>query len=128
MGKPTPRLSILVVDDQVNMRELLTDLLSAAGHDVYCAPNGVEALSLITTEAFDALICDVRMPVMDGMALHAEIAKRWPQLLDRIVLMTGYAGEPDVDAFLARSNAPVLTKPVRTDAVLAALAQLSSRR
>ncbi len=122
------RLSVLVVEDEANMRQLLTDLLSAAGHDAYCAPNGIEALRLLTSEAFDALICDLRMPQMDGMALYAEIARRWPQLLDRIVFMTGYAGDPDVDAFLSRSNARVLTKPVHGDAVIEALEQIAQRR
>jgi CheY-like chemotaxis protein len=122
------RLSILVVEDEVSMRDVLTDILSAAGHDVYGAPNGFEALHLLAAQEFDAILCDVRMPKMDGMALYAEIGKGWPHLLPRVVFVTGYAGQVDVDAFLARSRARVIVKPPNRDALLAALEQLSSER
>lgn len=120
------RLSILVVEDEVAMRDVLTDILSAAGHDVYGAPNGFEALHLLAAQAFDAILCDVRMPKMDGMALYAEIGKRWPHLLLRIVFVTGFVGQPDVDAFFARTGARVISKPVSRDALLAEVEQSST--
>lgn len=122
-----PPLSVLIVEDETNMRAVLTELLSAAGYDVYGAPHGVEALLLLNAHLVDAILCDVRMPKMDGMALYDEIAMRWPHLLSRIVFVTGYAGQADVWAFLARTGARVIEKPPNMEALLAALEQIGRR-
>jgi CheY-like chemotaxis protein len=123
-----PRFSILVIEDEVTMRDVLTELLSAAGHDVYGAPNGFEALPLLATQEFDVILCDVRMPRMDGMTLYDEIGKQWPHLLRRTVFVTGFVGQPAVDAFLARTRARVIVKPPDRDALLAVVEQIGSER
>jgi DNA-binding NtrC family response regulator len=79
---------ILVVDDQVSMRETLTDMLEIFGYDSSSAGNGEEALQLLENGKFDLVIADLNMPRMDGMVLLERIKAKWPEL--PVVIITGY--------------------------------------
>lgn len=82
---------ILVAEDEEALRGLLHRALSQAGHDVVAAADGAEALDLLTRAegAFDLLLADIKMPVMDGIALALAAARDYPEVT--ILLMTGYA-------------------------------------
>lgn len=85
---------ILVAEDEQTVRELVTRALAQDGHDVEAVPDGAAALEkLAAAEPFELLLSDIRMPVMDGIALAMSAARDYPQVA--IVLMTGYAGERD---------------------------------
>ncbi len=79
---------ILVVDDQVSMRETLTDMLEIFGYESSAAGNGEEALQILGHAEFDLVIADLNMPRMDGMALLEHIKAKWPDL--PVVIITGY--------------------------------------
>jgi CheY-like chemotaxis protein len=83
---------VLIAEDEQPVRELLVRALALDGHDVEAAPDGAAALERLSTEGpFDLLLTDIRMPVMDGIALALAAARDNPDLA--IILMTGYAGE-----------------------------------
>jgi len=85
---------ILVAEDEQTVRELVTRALTQDGHEVEAVPDGAAALEkLAASEPFELLLSDIRMPVMDGIALALSAARDFPQVA--IVLMTGYAGERD---------------------------------
>jgi CheY-like chemotaxis protein len=85
---------ILVAEDEQTVRELVQRALTQDGHEVEVAADGALALEkLASAEPFDLLLSDIRMPVMDGIALALTVARDFPKLA--IVLMTGYAGERD---------------------------------
>ena len=85
---------ILVAEDEQTVRELVTRALTQDGHEVEAVPDGAAALEkLAAAEPFELLLSDIRMPVMDGIALALSAARDFPQVA--IVLMTGYAGERD---------------------------------
>ena len=69
----TARGTVLVVDDEEVMREVLEALLQREGYEVRLAVNGMEGLELARSQSFDAAIVDVMMPGMDGMAVLAEL-------------------------------------------------------
>jgi CheY-like chemotaxis protein len=75
-------MRVLVVDDSLPHRRLLTALLSRAGHEVLTAPNGAAALELLESQAVEAVVSDVKMPRMDGFQLcHAlRRDRRWARL------------------------------------------------
>jgi DNA-binding NtrC family response regulator len=79
---------ILVVDDQVSMRETLTDMLEILGYGSAAAGNGEEALQVLERETFDLVIADLNMPRMDGIELLCKIKESWPNL--PVVIITGY--------------------------------------
>jgi CheY-like chemotaxis protein len=75
-------MHVLVVDDSLPRRRLLTALLGQAGHQVSTAPNGAAALELLAGEAVDAVVSDVKMPRMDGFQLCRALRRdaRWGRL------------------------------------------------
>lgn len=85
---------VLVAEDEQTVRDLVSRALTQDGHDVETAPDGAAALELLAAgRSFDLLLSDIRMPIMDGIALALAAARDHPQVA--IVLMTGYAGERD---------------------------------
>lgn len=83
---------ILVAEDEASLREFVQRALAHHGHDVVAVRDGAEALhELQGGDAFDLLLTDIVMPIMDGIALSLKVAKDFPEL--RILLMTGYAAE-----------------------------------
>jgi CheY-like chemotaxis protein len=82
---------ILIAEDDEAVRALVRRALELDGHAVMTAEDGGEALDMLQAEGgrFDLLLSDIRMPVMDGIALALAAARDFPAL--RILLMTGYA-------------------------------------
>lgn len=99
------RKSVLVVDDQPEVREIVRLLLEQAGHSVTEAGNGAEALECLETASVDVVLTDLVMPGMRGDALAAEIKRRNPA--QSVLLMTASSGfsEKDfnaIDGFLRK--------------------------
>jgi CheY-like chemotaxis protein len=80
---------ILIAEDEAPLRGQIVRALAAAGHDAVAAADGGEALDLLVREngRFDVLLTDIKMPVMDGIALALVAARDYPDLI--ILLMTG---------------------------------------
>ena len=87
--------SILVVDDELVICQLLETFFSNKGYEIRTALNGADALVRITEKTPDIVISDIRMPVMDGIELFKNIKEHYPQI--KLVLMTGY----NVDEYLS---------------------------
>lgn len=105
------RAQILVVDDEPALREILADLLSDAGYDVETAENGKEAIARMAGREFDAVLSDVRMPDMDGLAFLRAVRER--DLDVPVVLMSGNPSlETSMEA-LEYGALRYLSKPVR---------------
>ena len=68
---------VLIVDDEAEIRDALTEILASAQHRVVAVASGREALERLAGEHFDAILTDIRMPDIDGRALYQEIARRW---------------------------------------------------
>src|SRR3954451_1190828 len=102
---------ILIAEDEESLRTLVTRALALDGHDVLTASNGAEALDILAREgaAIQLLLTDVRMPVMDGIALALAAASEYPDL--SILLMTGYADQRERAAGLDALVHDVITKP-----------------
>jgi len=107
--------SILVVDDELSMREFLSIFLEKHGYTVRTTANGEKALHMVQEEHFDLIISDIRMPGMSGLELLARIKALQPELT--CILITAFAS-PD-DAVLAMKNGAFdyITKPFNLDEV-----------
>ena len=70
------KLRILIIDDEENMRHMLSSVLGRLGYAVQSADNGRSGLDLLKKEAFDVVLCDIRMPEMDGMEFLRQAAPR----------------------------------------------------
>ena len=102
---------VLVVDDESEILTTLDDILSADGHEVITATSGNEALSLIGSTRFDAILTDVRMPGLDGPGLYRRLEAERPDLIGRLGFMTGDTLGPSARAFLKDAGRPCLEKP-----------------
>jgi two-component system, cell cycle response regulator CpdR len=102
---------ILIADDEEGTRTLVARALKQDGHEVMTARDGAEALELLAREqgTFELLLTDIRMPVMDGIALALAAARDHPALT--ILLMTGYADQRERAHGLDALIHDVLTKP-----------------
>ena len=104
MTSPEQRTpTILVVDDEPQVRRLATRALEHEGYHVIQATDGLEALGLFTDEAgIDLLVTDVRMPHTDGIVLAAALRRRYPHV--PVLFMSGFprGTEPAPEPFLAK--------------------------
>jgi two-component system cell cycle response regulator CpdR len=102
---------ILVAEDAAPLRSQIVRALAADGHEAVAAADGGEALDVLVREngRFDLLLTDIKMPVMDGIALALAAARDYPDLV--ILLMTGYADQRERASGLDALIHDVLTKP-----------------
>ncbi|WP_020181015.1 response regulator [Methylopila sp. M107] len=112
---------ILLSDDEDAVRSFVKRALELDGHEVMAAVDGADALDKLTAEggAFDLLLTDIRMPMMDGIALALASAREYPGLT--ILLMTGYADQRERAAGLDALIHDVVTKPFSLDQIRAAV-------
>lgn len=106
---------ILVADDEESVRSFVSRALALYEHEVSTAPDGGAALDLILQEDFDLLLTDVRMPVMDGIALALNVTAKRPNL--KVLLMTGYATEEQRAHNLDSLIAGIISKPFTIEQV-----------
>jgi two-component system cell cycle response regulator CpdR len=102
---------VLIADDEESMRVLVARAIAMDGHDIVTAQDGAEALDILTRDdgAFDLLLTDIQMPVMDGIALALSAARDFPDLT--ILLMTGYAAQRERASNLTAIAHDVISKP-----------------
>jgi CheY-like chemotaxis protein len=104
-----PRL--LIVDDEPEVGALLADILRRDASRIDIATSGLEALPLLASNEYAAILTDLRMPEMDGPELYRQIEQHWPSCARRVVFISGDALSPTVQAFLTGTGQPYLEKP-----------------
>jgi PAS domain S-box-containing protein len=119
-------ISVLIVDDHEDGRELLRVLFEHAGAAVTDAESAEAALSALTRQRVDVLVADVAMPGMDGYELVRRIRNEYPDLLT--VALTAYARPEDRDMALASGFDLYHSKPFEADALIKSIAALVSER
>jgi CheY-like chemotaxis protein len=119
---------VLVAEDENALRAFIVRALGEDGHEVVDAADGAEALERLTNAAtkFDLLLADIRMPVMDGIALALAAARDRPDLT--ILLMTGYADQRERAHGLEAIIYDVMTKPIALDDLKSAVREALAAR
>src|SRR5271154_4472786 len=120
---------ILIAEDEETLCAMCARALSTAGHDVKTACDGSEALDVLKREngSFDLLLTDIRMPIMDGIALALASARDFPELT--ILLMTGFAEQRERASGLSAIAHDVISKPFSVADIRTAVADaLASRK
>ena len=114
---------VLIAEDEEALRAFILRALMQDGHEVVATADGGEALDALTREQgrFDLLLTDIRMPVMDGIALALAAARDWPELT--ILLMTGYADQRERAHGLDALIHDVITKPFSLSDIRKAVAE-----
>jgi len=112
------RGSVLVVDDETTIIEILSLALSTDGHQVETALNGVAALRKMQEGRFDLVISDLKMPVMGGRELYEKVREIDPALARRFIFTTGDVIGGDAHAFLDSTGNAYLHKPFDLETIL----------
>jgi CheY-like chemotaxis protein len=116
---------VLVVDDEESIRKLLTRWLSGWGYESKEAPNAKDALDTMTVEPAAIMLCDVMMPVHDGIWLAEQVRDRWPQTA---VIMASSAQDMETVMRMRKQGAvDYVTKPFGREMLRQALLRASER-
>jgi len=110
--------SVLVVDDDPGVGEVLTEILAVDRHHVELVENGAVALRRLAEASYDVILSDVRMPELDGRGLYEALKGRQPHLVERLVFVTGDSLDAGTLAFLDQTEVPLLHKPFIIGALL----------
>lgn len=112
VGREKPRGSrILVVEDEPTVAELIADVLGEEGHVVDTVLDSREGLGVARARAYDLIICDLRMPHLDGRAFYRQLAQEENPLRHRLIFVTGDTLTPRTVDFLQKCGLPYLAKP-----------------
>ena len=123
----TKKRHILVVDDEVELTLAYKQFLEAHDYTVTTAPNGVIALKSILNRDVDAVVCDLKMPQLEGDMFYVTVEKMKPQMCERFIFITGVADNPKFQPFIKKMESQVLLKPVSGEKILEALTALFAR-
>ena len=122
------RLRVLVVDDEPMIARSLERALKV-NNDVFTCSGGKAALELLEASAsYDVILCDLSMPGMSGAELFDTVARRWPGMEQRFIIMTGGACSDAAQSFLDRRAVPRLDKPLDLAALRALLDKARATR
>ncbi len=119
-------LNILLVDDEPDFNLLVAAALEDAGHSVTTASNGEEALALVTRELFDVMVCDIRLPKLDGLSLFRRTRQESPDTA--VILMTAYAAVRDAVGAVKEGAYDYLTKPFDIDELSLRMKRIADHR
>lgn len=110
------KFKILITDDDMDLRELLTEAVKNWGYDVSVARDGDEALRKLRMERFDIVITDLMMPGMDGLALLQKIKDLDKEIL--VIIITGYATIETAVKAIESGAYDYIAKPFRLDELM----------
>jgi DNA-binding NtrC family response regulator len=119
MAKNGGSLRVLVVEDDVPIGRMLASILADEGYVVDLASDGLTALGKIEAREYDLILTDLRMPELDGVGLYRELERRQPEMLRRVIVITGTSGHPEYESFLEETQVPYLEKPFSLQALQA---------
>jgi len=117
---------ILVVEDELQIRLLLQDILKALGHQVEIAGNGRIALGMIDNKNYDLIITDVKMPELSGSELYAAIRRKGTALERKVIFVTGDLMNPETLKFVESTGRPWLGKPFDIDSITKTISECLS--
>ncbi|MGO3642986.1 MAG: sigma 54-interacting transcriptional regulator [Pseudoalteromonas sp.] len=112
---------ILLVDDDASLLKLLSIRIESKGYQVTTCESGMQALQVLKSSMFDAVVTDLRMDEMDGMALHRQLQSRYPAL--PVIMMTAHGSIPDAVEATKQGIFAFITKPVDKDELFDSLAK-----
>jgi signal transduction histidine kinase/DNA-binding NarL/FixJ family response regulator len=109
--RPIQRARVLVIEDEPSVAQLIADVLGEEGHAVETVLDGVQGLNRAITGDFDLVMCDLKMPEMNGQAIYRQLAAKDKKMLKRFVFVTGDTLSRHTMEFLDASGVPFLAKP-----------------
>lgn len=117
---------ILIVEDEPAVAQLMVDVLREEGHQAESVLNSQDGLTLISRHNYDLVVCDLRMPQIDGQAFYDALVSSGSPMSDRVIIVTGDVLAARTREFLDRTRLPYLAKPFLVEELKLAVARLLS--
>jgi len=117
--------TILVIDDEANMRHLLSTLLVKHGYTVDVAGEGMDGLSRIEAKSYDFILCDLKMPVMDGMTFLGKMQER--RHTATVIMMSAYGTVDQAIETVKQGAYDYISKPFKVEEILLVLRKAEER-
>ena len=121
------RRTVLLLEDDVQFKEVIQEFLAGQGFDVVAVQNGVEGVHEVLAKDFEVILCDMMMPTLPGDMFFRAVERMRPHLCDRFIFMTGHRGNPKVNDFIRTVNGTILSKPFHVDDLLEMIAFVQVR-
>jgi CheY-like chemotaxis protein len=121
---PHSPVTILVVDDEPSFVRALVVALGRDGYKVESADNGQRALELIALYHYNVILCDLRMPVLDGSTFYSRLLHQYPSLRRKVIFLTGDTLSAESMVFLEQCGQPWMPKPCNLADVRSAIQQV----
>ena len=118
--------NLLVVDDDLSMREMLEVMLRSEGYDVECAEDGTKAIRMLKKKAHDLILCDIRMGSVDGLAVLREAKKRSPETV--VIMISAFATTETAVEAMKEGAYDYIPKPFNVDEVKQTIRNALERR
>src|SRR5579864_3237091 len=119
-------MRVLIVDDNPVVRNAMSKTIQVIATETEVAPNGLAALTLACQHPYDVIVCDLKMPFLDGEQFFEELNKLFPERARRILFVSAWVEDPDMAVFLRRTGRPVLRKPFEMTELLRAVKQVAA--
>ncbi|GAB4436540.1 MAG: sigma-54 dependent transcriptional regulator [bacterium] len=117
---------ILIIDDEVGIRQMLKTVLEKSGYDIELAENGFVGLEKVKNELFDIVLCDIKMPEMDGFKFLEEINKLDISLT--VIMMTSFGSVDTAVEAIRKGAYDYISKPFKSDEVIIAIKKAEERQ
>jgi two-component system NtrC family sensor kinase len=104
---------VLVVEDEPALAAAVSEALTDAGFVVDRAGDGEEALRRVAAKSYDLIVCDLKMPKVDGIRFYRRLATTHPDVARRVLFVTGDVAGTEAERFLQESGCRWLAKPFR---------------
>ena len=119
------RKQLLIIDDEENMRHMLTAILSRQGYEIKAVSNGEDGLQQLQKELFDFVLCDIKMPVMDGMEFLRQAAIL--EHASTIIMMSAYGSVDSAIEAMQLGAYDYISKPFKAEEILLVLKKAEER-
>jgi two-component system NtrC family sensor kinase len=116
---------VLIIEDEPEIAEMLSEILRSRGHQTRLAADGREGLECAVSQNYDVILSDIRLPLLDGLDIYRALQRRRPNLLRRLAFITGDTLSADIQSFLSETGAPCLEKPFLPADVLGLISRLA---
>jgi len=117
---------LLVVDDELSMREMLEFMLTSEGYHVACAEDGTQAIRMLEKKKYDLVICDIRMGAVGGLSVLREAKKRWPETV--VIMISAFATTETAVEAMNEGAYDYIPKPFNVDEVKQTIRNALERR
>lgn len=118
-------MAVLIVDDDPGIRRVHKKILERAGFAVTAVENGMAAFDeLYGGQVYEAIICDLNMPVLDGTAFFEQLEEHLPEMACRVVFLTGMLDERASKTFSKETGQPCLEKPAAPETLVASISRI----